>query len=275
MTGRHTVVTGGSRGIGAEVARTLASRGATVTLIGRDAQALEQTRQGLPGEGHRTVALDVADPEAWPRAAAELGAVHGLVTAAGVLAPVGPVGTYDPRDFRRTLEVNVFGTFLAVHHCLPAIKAVRGSIVTFSGGGGTSPLPRYDAYAASKAAVIRLTENLAAALREEGVRVNCVAPGFVATEMHAATLQAGPARSGQEYFARTERQLAEGGVPASEAAELVALLLDSQPRFTGKVVSAQWDPWRDPEFRRRLEQEAELGTLRRIDDHFFYAREPA
>ena len=69
--------------------------------------------------------------------------------------------------------------------------------MTFSGGGGTSPLPRYDAYAASKAAVVRLTENLAA---DGEIEINAVAPGFVATRMHDGTLQAGPKAAGQRYY---------------------------------------------------------------------------
>ena len=77
-------------------------------------------------------------------------------------------------------------------------------------GAERSPLPRYDAYAASKAAVVRLTENLAAS---EDVEINSVAPGFVATRMHQQTLQAGPHAAGQGYYDRTRTELAGGGFP--------------------------------------------------------------
>jgi 3-oxoacyl-[acyl-carrier protein] reductase len=104
------------------------------------------------------------------------------------------------------------------------------------------------------------------------VRINCVAPGFVATDMHRSTLAAGPERAGSAYYERTRAELARGGVPASEAAELICLLLeeeDPEMAFSGKLVSAQWDPWREPGFRRRLTAERDLGTLRRIDDRSF------
>ena len=127
-------------------------------------------------------------------------------------------------------------------------------------------MPRYDAYAASKAAVVRLSENLAIALAP--LPVNCVAPGFVATEMHEATLAAGPVVAGAEYYERTVRVLREGGVPPHEAAELVCTLLEDA-RFTGKLISAQWDPWRDPDFRDRLAADSGLATLRRIDGTLF------
>ena len=114
--------------------------------------------------------------------------------------------------------------------------------------------------------MVRLTENLAAELAP--LKVNCVAPGFVATRMHEATLAAGPERAGEDYYERTRRSLDEGGVPVSEAAELVSALLEGVP-FSGKLVSAQWDPWRDPAFGRRLADDSALGTLRRIDGMLF------
>jgi NAD(P)-dependent dehydrogenase (short-subunit alcohol dehydrogenase family) len=266
----RVLVTGGSMGIGRAVAEELAAHGAELLLVARGAAALDEARAALPGGPHETAALDVSDEDAWQELAGRVGRLDGLVTAAGVLDPVGPIGAYDPKDFRRTVEINLLGTLLAVHHCLPALRATRGAVVTLSGGGATGPLPRYDAYAASKAAIVRLTENLASELAEEGIRVNAVAPGFVATRIHDATLSAGPDAAGPEYFARTEHDLAEGGVPASEAAQLVRLLLDREATpFSGKLLSAQWDPWRDPAFRRRLASEPDLATLRRIDDVFF------
>ena len=274
MSAQHALVTGGSKGIGRATAEALAARGWRVTLLARDAEALEQARAVLPGGGHATVALDVADELAWDRLSSTLGSVHGLVCAAAMLDPIGPIGSYSAAEFRRTMEVNVLGTVLAISASLAGLRASRGSVVTFSGGGATAPLPRFDAYAASKAAVVRLTENIALELSEDGVRVNCIAPGFVATEIHDATLAAGPELAGESYFSRTRSELARGGVPAGEAAELACLLLEDDPeaQFTGRLISAQWDQWRDPNFRRRLAAEPDLATLRRIDGHFFAAR---
>jgi 3-oxoacyl-[acyl-carrier protein] reductase len=242
-----------------------------VLLIGRDEAALERARGELVGEGHEIFALDVADEAAWKRIAPSLGDVHGLVCGAAVLDPIGPIGTYAAAAFRRTIEVNLVGTLLAIEACLPALRASRGAIVGFSGGGASAPLPRFDAYAASKAAVVRLCENISAELAGLGVRVNCVAPGFVATDIHESTLAAGPELAGADYFERTRAELERGGVPASEAAELVCLLLEDGPNtsFSGKLISAQWDAWREPSFRRRLAEEPDLATLRRIDDVFF------
>ena len=194
-----------------------------------------------------------------------------LVTAAGVLGPIGAARRpMRPAEFAEAMQINLVGTLLAVHHCLPALRRAGGAVVTFSGGGATGPLARYDAYAASKAAVVRLTENLAA--RSRRVRVNAVAPGFVATRIHEATLAAGPEAAGEAYFERTQRDLEDGGVPPERAAELAAFLLsDEAEGITGKLIRAQWDPWEDAAFRARLAAERDLATLRRIDDQFFAA----
>jgi len=84
--------------------------------------------------------------------------LHGLVTAAGVLGPIGVLDELPPSDLVATIAINLVGTMLALRFTLPLLRAARGRAVTFSGGGGTAPLPRYDAYAASKAGVVRLTE---------------------------------------------------------------------------------------------------------------------
>jgi 3-oxoacyl-[acyl-carrier protein] reductase len=264
------LVTGGSLGIGLEVSRELARRGGRVIVAARGTEAIEAALGSLAGDGHEGISLDVSDPCAWEDAAAGIdagGELHGLVTAAGILGPIGALPDLPPAELIATVSINLVGTMLALRFALPRLRASGGRAVTFSGGGGTSPLPRYDAYAASKAGVVRLTENVAAGGE---IEINAVAPGFVATRMHSETLAAGPEAAGQSYYRRTQTQLAEGGFPASEAAELVAFLLGPEAvGITGRLISAQWDPWRDAGFRERLRGDSDLGTLRRIDEQFF------
>jgi NAD(P)-dependent dehydrogenase (short-subunit alcohol dehydrogenase family) len=260
----RVLVTGGSLGIGLAVAQALAAKGNELVLVARGAKDLQQALDSLEGHGHTSHAFDVSDEGAWQAVAVnDLG---GLVCAAGVMSPIGAIGTYAPAEFARTLEINVVGTLLAVHHCLPALRAGNGSVVTFGGGGATAPLPRFDAYAASKAAVARLTENLASTIAP--LTINCVAPGFVATRLHDATLEAGAEVAGPDFYEKTRATVRAGGFPASEAAELVAVLLSDVP-FSGKLISAQWDPWRDTGFHQRLADDADLATLRRIDGEMF------
>ena len=239
-------------------------------MAARGIEAIEAAIVALEGNGHEGIAIDVSDPRSWEDAVVRIdagGDLHGLVTAAGVLGPIGPLETLAMDQFAATIAVNLLGTALALHHCLPRLRMASGRAVTFSGGGGTGPLARFDAYAASKAAVVRLTENVAA---DGPIEVNCVAPGFVATRMHEATVAAGAEAAGSAYYERTRAQLAEGGFPPSEAGELVAFLLSSaSDGITGRLISAQWDPWREPTFQERLRSEPDLATVRRIDGEFF------
>lgn len=272
LTRKRVLVTGGSLGIGLAVSHELARQGAQVLIVARGREAMQDALSSLPGTGHESFQLDVSHFDAWPEVLESIdrsGGLDGLVSAAGVLGPVGPLDEVDPGELASAIAINLTGTMLALHHAIPRLRRSGGRAVTFSGGGGTAPLPRYDAYAASKAGVVRLTENVAAGT---GVPVNCVAPGFVATRMHEGTLHAGADAAGASYYERTRAQLADGGFPAQAAAELVCFLLsDESDGISGRLLSAQWDPWRDQEFRSRLRDDPALGTLRRIDDQFFSA----
>ncbi len=192
LSGHNVLVTGASEGIGLEVARVLGARGARVIAAARRAGPLESAVAELPGDGHVALPLDVSERDRWPPAFAavdQVGPLHGLVTAAGILGPIGALDELAPRDIEHTLAINLVGTALALQQRCRGC-GVRRRAVTFSGGGGTGPLARYDAYAASKAGVVRLTENIAGPTARS--KINCVAPGFVATRMHEGTSAPAP-----------------------------------------------------------------------------------
>ena len=272
LEGRTVVVTGGSMGIGYACAEEILRRGGAVVICARGEEGLKSAAQklsALPGACVRAVRADVTSADDVVRvldAARELGSLAGVVHAAGVYGPIGPVVTVDPAAWLDAIRVNLFGTFLVAREACRHMIAhgVRGSVVLMSGGGAATPFPNYTSYACGKVGVVRFTETLALEVAEHGIRVNCVAPGFVATRLHEQTLAAGEALAGS-FVEKTKAELAKGGVPASVSARTAAFLLSPRAAgITGRFVAAPYDGWE--EWPERLEQIAgsDLFTLRRI-----------
>jgi NAD(P)-dependent dehydrogenase (short-subunit alcohol dehydrogenase family) len=188
------VVTGGSRGIGAAVARRLAAAGWTVCLSYRADRAAADEVAGACGGGAAAVQADVAEPADVRRlfaAADGLGRLGVLVNNAGIVGPRARVDELDPERIARMFAVNAVGPVLC------AVEAVRRMSTRHGGGGGAivnvssvasrlgSPAEYVD-YAASKGAVDTFTLGLAREVADEGVRVNGVRPGIIDTDIHAS-----------------------------------------------------------------------------------------
>lgn len=187
---RVALVTGGNRGLGLEVCRQLASRGLVVVLGARDPAKGEAAARGLGGGVH-PIALDVADPDAAASAVDEVtrrfGALDVLVNNAGVHYDTWEhVVDADWRIVREAFETNLFGAWRLAQAAAPAMRARRwGRIVNVSSEAGSLSTmgAGTPAYATSKAALNALTRILAAELSRDGVLVNSVCPGWVATDM--------------------------------------------------------------------------------------------
>ncbi|WP_405896462.1 SDR family oxidoreductase [Streptomyces sp. NBC_00727] len=195
MNGRPvTVVTGGSRGIGAAVCVRLAGEGHDIALAYHaDSAAAEAVADAVRATGRRcvTVRADTADEADVDRlfdtAAAELGPVTGLVNNAGMSGPVGPLADADAAGMRRALEVNVLGYLLCARRAVRDMTASGGgAIVNVSSAAATLGSPgEYVHYAAAKGAVDTMTVGLSKEVGPAGIRVNAVAPGVIRTEFHA------------------------------------------------------------------------------------------
>lgn len=265
------VLTGASSGIGAALTRELAADGHRLYVCARRGERLAQvTDEGRIAQ-YRVV--DVSDETAITAFAdfvrADAGRVDALICCAGAYGPIGPFHELSSEAWFRVLRANLLGTFLAAKYFVPLMQgAANARIITFSGGGAFNPLPRYSAYAASKAAIVRLSETMAEELKPLGIAVNGVAPGFVKTEIHDATLAAGPDSSGQEFYAMTKAKLAQGAVPMEIPVACVRYLLSEAANgLTGKTLSASFDPWASPTFQQCMDEivASDLYTLRRIN----------
>lgn len=263
---RHIVITGASSGIGAALTQVLALEGNALYVCARRADKLNWVTLDLVAAfGYPCdVSKEEQVAEFVARVRARTPRVDALINCAGSFGAIGPVLETDSREWLKTIEVNLYGTYLMIKHIAP-LMVPGSSIINFSGGGAFSPFPNYGAYAVSKAAVVRLTETLAIELAPKGIRVNAVAPGFVATEIHEATLRAGRVMAGAEHFERTRQLLSEGSVLVEVPVACVQFLLSCG--LTGKTISASFDPWDTPEFVEAIPRvnQSELYTLRRIN----------
>jgi NAD(P)-dependent dehydrogenase (short-subunit alcohol dehydrogenase family) len=275
LEGRGIVITGASQGLGKAMARVCVREGAHVLLCARDRGLLESTREelsALAASGQLVLAraADVSRPEDVSGlvefAVGSLPSLDGLVNNAGIYGPIGPVEEVAWDEWRQAIEINLMGTVLMCRAVVPLFRRNgRGKIINLSGGGATAPLPRFSAYAASKAAVVRFTETLAEETRDAHIDVNAIAPGPLNTRLLDEVLAAGPERAGEAFYRRSVQQRDAGGAPFEKAAELCAFLLSGRgDGITGKLISAIWDPWnRLPELLEALNS-TDVYALRRI-----------
>ena len=221
LDGKHAIVTGGGRGIGAAIAAALQDAGARVTIMGR-------TR--MPGAW---IECDVADPASVKLAFAQAGPAAILVNNAGQADAAAFLKT-NLELWHRMLDVNLTGTFLCTQAALPGMLAARfGRIVNIASMAGLEGFSHVSAYCASKHGVVGLTRALAKELAREPITVNAVCPGYVETDMVKKAVANLMARGGSEAEARA--RLGTILQPA-EVADAVVRLCRTDSQVTGEAI---------------------------------------
>jgi NAD(P)-dependent dehydrogenase (short-subunit alcohol dehydrogenase family) len=275
LEGRTAIVTGASQGLGYAISEAYVDAGASVVLVARSANALEDASTRLAdrvGDASRVLPIraDVSIPDDATRIVAtaleRFGTVEVLVNNAGIYGPMGRSDEVDWDAWVQSISINLFGSVLMARSVVPHMRERGyGKIVQISGGGATNPLPRLSSYASAKAAVVRFAETLAEELREHHVDVNAIAPGPLNTRLLDEVLEAGPERVGRTFYDRSVKQAEQGGAPLERGAALAVYLgsADSDG-VTAKLLSALWDPWHALGSRTAELDGSDVYTLRRI-----------
>jgi len=232
------VVTGAAAGLGKSIATRLAADGATVALVDLDEAGLKATVEELAATGAKVLAItaNVGSADDVERVVktteADLGPISLLVNNAGI-AVIKPYLQCTDEDFDRQISVNLRGTHLFLSRILPGmVERRRGAVVNISSVAAIHVTAPHAGYAASKAGIIALTQEVAFEVARHGVRVNCVAPGLIAVPPSATKQpylqeQAGSAR--RVTTPTTTRPLGFG--QPEDIANAVAFLLSDQARF--------------------------------------------
>jgi NAD(P)-dependent dehydrogenase (short-subunit alcohol dehydrogenase family) len=236
------LVTGGGRGIGRVIAQTLASAGLKVAVLARSADQLAETVSMIQQAGGQSHAFpaDVTDPGAVSRAIEDIERLYGpvdlLVNNAGALDKLGPFAESDATDWWRVMEVNLRGPMLFSRAVLPGMIARhRGRIVNIISGAAANAFTYFSAYVASKTALARFSEVLAAEVKPHGVSVFPMEPGTVRTTMSEYSLNS---EEGQKWIPWFRRIFDEGlNVPPERAAQRVLSLASGKyDALSGRIL---------------------------------------
>jgi NAD(P)-dependent dehydrogenase (short-subunit alcohol dehydrogenase family) len=187
IKGKTVVITGASRGIGADAARVFAQAGANLALLARSSDSLAALAQEIGGNA-LAFACDVSEPAAvaaaLQKAHADFGSLDVLINNAGVIDPIARIEDADPAAWGQLMDINIKGVFNGIHAALPLMKSgAGGTIINIGSGAAYNALEGWSGYCTSKAGVLMLTKALHLEEASNGIRVLSLSPGTVATEM--------------------------------------------------------------------------------------------
>ena len=276
LKNKNVILTGAGRGIGRIIACKFAKEGASLALLSRTRDELEETFELIKSDSPSSfinpvdISVESQVKNVFSLIQSRFKTIDVLINNAGVQHPIGKFHENDFLVWKENIVTNLFGAALLTHHVLPEmIKNKKGKIINMSGGGSTNPRPYFSAYAVSKTAIVRFTENLAMEYKDDHIDINVVAPGAINTRMLEEVLAVGGLAGPESLDALKRKE--QGGNNPDTAAELFAFLSsDESDKITGKLISAPWDPWKEQEFQQELKTNKDLGTLRRIDNKTFF-----
>ena len=248
-------------------------------LTARSRPDLMQLREELmadstDGQEAHVVSVDLTEPDGVDRIMTESHRVWDkldvLVNNAAVLGPIGEAWESDWEEWEHTVAVNLLAPIQLCLACVRWMSERRsGKIVNVSGGGAADPRPNFAAYATTKAAIVRFSESLAHGVSHLNIQVNCVTPGVMRTQMLQRVIEAGPERVGDvaahsNYLKLTDSpEVTEGRL--QRAADLCVLLASSaSDGITGRLISAERDPWESIADHRSELADGDIYTLRLI-----------
>jgi len=265
----YCLITGASRGLGLELAKRFWKAGYSLVLTARNETSFTDAFESRTNQSIIRLGCDLSHPSAVKSLSTHIQQsipkLDVIINNAAVQGPIGPAWENDPQAYQETLQVNLLAPIALCQTFVPWMaKTGGGSIINVSGGGATSPRENFSAYAIAKTALVRFSEILAQEAMPLGIRVNCIAPGAMKTDMLVEVARNAMA-AGEKEYNLARKVLEQGGAPMERVADLCHFLTKPESQgITGKLISAVWDNWESWPAHLDELNKTDAYTLRRI-----------
>lgn len=266
-----TYISGATGFAGSILAKHLAGQGRNLLLSARNEGQLKEISGTLssqyPNQEFRFFPCDLANPETWEGVADSLKdfRISQYLNCSGIQGTIGTSLELSHEEINKVFNVNLFSSiFFTNHFCKNLNNGETLSIVHFSGGGATTPRPKFMSYSLSKTALVRFVENFAAENENLNVRINAIAPGIMPSKMQQEITQNLNLRDSKDHL-NAMKSISTGDYDPTRLFNLCDFLLSSNSEgITGKLISAEWDNWAEWPNHVNEIKNSDVYTLRRI-----------
>ncbi|EKN5912843.1 SDR family NAD(P)-dependent oxidoreductase [Yersinia enterocolitica] len=271
IMGKLAVITGATGGLGRELTLRFWDAGYSLFLVSRRADKLDSLSRELADKANQSVHYSTTDLSNLSQMYLLSDLLikkqpNVLINNAAIQGPIGPSWENVVEEIQSTIQVNLLAPIELCRAVVPGMIANGGgAIINISGGGATAPRANFTSYATAKAGLIRYSETLAEETAAYNIKVNCIAPGAMKTDMLGEILKCGAKVAGEREFSMANKVYAEGGASMESVAELALFLASEKSNgVSGKLVSAVWDDW--AHWTEHLDElsSSDVYTLRRI-----------
>jgi NAD(P)-dependent dehydrogenase (short-subunit alcohol dehydrogenase family) len=273
MTAPCALITGASQGLGEHLALSFWRSGWNIALVSRNHHKLERLVSSLEKRPNQSAAIFPCDLSDQVQVAAIVDQISSkiptlkvLINNAAIHGSIGPFIKSDLSLWNKVIQVNFLAPVYLCHGLVDLLaKSNSGSIINISGGGATSLRPNFSAYASAKTALVRFSETIAEELKQKNIRVNCIAPGPMKTDLLKEVCLSSLELVGEKELSTANKVFADDTNSMDRVSDLALFLANEKSKgVTGKIISAVWDRWQVwPEHLSQL-QSSDAYTLRRI-----------
>ena len=271
---KTVVITGANSGLGLRLAIFLVKKNYEVVLCSRKLSNLNKVLKDTTGINHNlihTIKADVSNKKDVNKIKKYLHTkldnnVDVLVNNASVIGPIGEFSDNNIDEWINTININLIGSVIMTNLVIPIFKKKRkGKIIQLSGGGASGPFPNFSSYATSKIGIVRFIETISGELKKYNIDANCIAPGFMNTNMQKNVVMAGEKKVGKQYYEKVSKVLELDNDNFNKPINLIEFLISNKSDgITGKFISAVWDNWKIFSQNKKKLSNTDVFTLRRI-----------